>query len=167
MLELLEKLGIQWTLFIAQLVNFLLLFLILRKFLFAPLGKVLTQRKSDTQKLLSDQEDMIKKQENTKKESEAILHTAQKEAKELLVKAEEIAQEKTNSMIAKTTSQLEALHADHEKKLAQEIETAKKDLIKDSTDIAILLATKILKNEMKDSAQYKNVLASELEKLSS
>lgn len=45
MTDLLQKLGIDWRLLIAQLVNFLVLFFVLRKFLYRPILGMLEQRR--------------------------------------------------------------------------------------------------------------------------
>lgn len=54
MSDLLTKLGIDWRLLIAQLVNFLVLFVVLRKYLYGPVLGMLAQRRERIAKGLDD-----------------------------------------------------------------------------------------------------------------
>ena len=53
-MEALESLGIDWKMLVAQVVNFIILLLILRKFLFGPIVKLLDDRRKTIEKGLSD-----------------------------------------------------------------------------------------------------------------
>lgn len=165
MAELFEKLGINWTLFIAQLVNFVLLFFILKRFLFEPIQAMLQKRKSDAEKILVDQKNILCEQQEMNRASEKILKKAQKDAQALLTKAEAIAEQNSEKLIVDARLAIEHLHKQHEAKISQEIETARKSLAKETIGLAILMVTKVMKDTVKDQAHYERLLAEELENL--
>lgn len=165
MVDLLEKLGVNWTLFIAQLVNFCLLFLILKRFLFKPVQSMLQKRTLDAEKLLSDQKKVALLLEESQKNAQAILQKAQKDAQELLTKAEELAQANTDSLIAETTVQLEQMEIRHKEKMVQQMDEARKALKKETVTLVLLMLSKILKKANHDQANYEKMLQEELRQL--
>ena len=91
-MDALKSLGIDWKLLIAQIVNFVILLLILRKFLFAPIVNLLENRHRTIARGLTDAEEAEKKLqladiEARKKVSEAI-NEAEKITKEARRNAE-------------------------------------------------------------------------------
>ena len=65
-MELLQKLGIDWRLLIAQLVNFSILVIILYKLLYKPVLKVLNDRKEKIEQGLKDAKSLGEELERTK-----------------------------------------------------------------------------------------------------
>ncbi len=103
-MELLNALGIDWKLLIAQLVNFLVVMAVLYKFVYRPLINFLNQRQNristsleQTKKMEEDIKNLeIKKEEmiiEAKKQSQAIIDQAEKEAldkgKEVMAKVKQ------------------------------------------------------------------------------
>jgi len=109
-----EKLGIEPTQLLAQIINFLILFIVLAKFLYKPILKVLDLRKKaieeslansqkikeELDKLEVDKNKILKKvqdegfkileeeKKQSSKKQEEILHKAEEEAQKILEKAE-------------------------------------------------------------------------------
>lgn len=165
MAELFEKLGINWTLFVAQLVNFLLLFFILKRFLFKPVQTLLVKRRTDAEKILVDQKNILHEQHEIKMLSEKVLQQAQKDAQDLLAKAEAIAEQNGAKLMTEARAQIEQLQHQHEKKMAQEIEVARQSLAKETVSLALLMVAKVMKDTVKNQAHYEEILAEELDKL--
>src|SRR4030066_2412588 len=99
MSELLTKLGIDWKLLIAQIVNFLVLLFILWKFAYGPILAMLEKRQKKIEKGLKDAEAAGKKLEESEERQKEILKKARTEAKEIVEKAHTQA-EKSKSEIA-------------------------------------------------------------------
>lgn len=165
MAELFEKLGVNWTLFVAQLVNFLLLFFLLKKFIFGPLQALLLKRQSDAKKILVDQKDILQQQMQMKTLSEQVAKKAQDDAQDLLAKAEAIAEKNGEKLMTAAREQVEHLQQQHEKKMAHEIEVARQSLAKETLSLAMLMAAKVMKDTVNNQAHYEKILAEELDKL--
>lgn len=99
MLELFAKLGIDWKLLIAQIINFLVLLFILYKFAYGPILAMLEKRQKKIEKGLKDADAAHKKLAESEEKEKEILKHARVEAKGIIEKAREIA-EKEKSEIA-------------------------------------------------------------------
>ena len=97
-MDIFNQFGVQPVLLAAQVVNFLILLFILKKFLFGPIVKVLEERKNKIegsiknaqeieQKLLKTQEESDKIIAKTLKEAQNILDDTNEQAKQILDKA--------------------------------------------------------------------------------
>lgn len=84
MSEMLTKLGINWTGFVAQLVNFMLLFLILRAFAWKPLLKALEDRRAKIKKGVADAKRAEEQLLSIEKERDAALSDARSQAMEIV-----------------------------------------------------------------------------------
>ncbi len=92
MSEMLVKLGIDGKLFIAQLVNFLILFLVLRFFAWKPLLGALEERRKKIKQGMSDAKRADERLKEIEREREEILVTANQEAMRIVEQAENKAQ---------------------------------------------------------------------------
>ena len=139
--------SIDWTL-IFQWGNLLILYLIIKKFLFAPIQKMIADRENEVKNLfdtaeqakqdaLAMKEEYTQHLENAKDEANEILKNANKKA---VLRSEEIirdAQDKAGAIVAKADVQIEM-----ERKRA--FEEVKQDI----SDIALLAASKVVEREL-------------------
>ena len=102
--QLTEKFGISWPLFIAQVVNFIIVLFVLKKFAFGPIQAMLEQRKNR----ISEGEEKLKRIETQLAESEerttAAIEEANSTAKRLIEEAKDsaasLSEQKTQEAIA-------------------------------------------------------------------
>lgn len=102
--ELTDKFGISWPLFIAQVVNFIIVLFVLKKFAFGPIQAMLEQRKNR----ISEGEEKLKRIETQLAESEertaAAIEEANSTAKRLIEEAKDsaanLSEQKTQEAIA-------------------------------------------------------------------
>ena len=102
--QLTDKFGISWPLFIAQVVNFIIVLIVLKKFAFGPIQAMLEQRKNR----ISEGEEKLKRIETQLAESEertsAALEEANANAKRLIEEAKDsaatLSEQKTQEAIA-------------------------------------------------------------------
>ncbi len=81
-MSVLSDFGINPILLAAQVVNFLILLFILKKFLYGPILKVLDQRKQKIEQSLKNAEEIEKRlQESTERQAELILKSGEEGAK--------------------------------------------------------------------------------------
>lgn len=121
MSELVEKLGINWKLLLAQAVNFLVILAILRFTVYKPLLRMLHERRNRIAKGLEDAKAAGEKLERIEGERKDVLARAEQESIVMLGKAETRAKEREAELI-------EAAHVKEGEimKTAEKIAAAKK-----------------------------------------
>lgn len=90
-MDILNQFGVKPILLAAQVVNFLLLLFILKKFLYKPILKVLDERKKRIEQSLKNAEEIERKLVEADKEAEKILARALAEGKKILDQTNEAA----------------------------------------------------------------------------
>src|SRR3989344_3735833 len=88
-MELLEKLGIDGRLLLWQVINFAILFVVLRKFAYRPILEILRKRAETIQKGFEDAEKAKAALHDAREEREKIIREARKQASAILNDAEE------------------------------------------------------------------------------
>lgn len=143
-------LGLSFKAFIIQLITFVLIFFLLKKFAFGPIVRLLDQRHKVIedgvklgQKMEKEQAQLEKKHEDimrqARKDADKVIATAQKEAREITREAEKAAQHKANVILA-----------DAEVKIGEESERARHALEKDIVAI-VSEATEAIVGEKVDA----------------
>jgi len=99
-MDALTSLGIDWKLLVAQIVNFLILLLILRKFLLGPVVKMLSERKAKIAKGLQDAQNAEENLENAGQKARKITSKAMQEAQIIVASAKKEAEEEKSKIIA-------------------------------------------------------------------
>ncbi len=99
-MEALTSLGIDWKLFIAQVINFLILLFILTKLLYKPILKMFDERTKKIEKGLKDAEAASESRVKAEDEAEQIRQKAYKEANEILANSKKEADEEGKKIIA-------------------------------------------------------------------
>lgn len=135
-MDILTEFGVKPVLLAAQIVNFLILLFILKKFLYRPILKVLDERKKKIaesllnaerieQELFETETAREKKLEQAAKESKKIIEEAIVSAGQLIDEAHQKAQVDIAQMIAKSEAQM----ARERDRLHQEIKAELADLV--------------------------------------
>lgn len=133
-----------WTLFFTIL-NVLVLFLGVKKFLLKPVMNVVSQREELIQNQLTNAAETKKQAEQLKDEYQAELATAHDKAEEIIVMAKERAEVEYNNAIAKTREETEHMLSKAKADIMNEQEKAKKEPQDEITKLAIQAARKIMK----------------------
>jgi F-type H+-transporting ATPase subunit b len=131
-LDALHNLGFDWHVALANLVNFLIIFYILKRFFFGSISKVLTERKEKIEKGLSDAKEASLALSQANERKADIINEAQSKASILLseneIKAkklsqtlEEEAHKKVESIIQSAQQREAAIKAENELELNQKI----------------------------------------------
>lgn len=142
--DLLGRFGINWKLFLAQLLNFSIILFVLWKWVFGPVTKGLTERTQKIEKSLADATKIAEEREtfDTWKNSE--LAGVKKEASEILVQAKKDAQALKEQMLGDTKQEQSKLleqakqQIENEKALAlQEIKAEAAQMIVSATEVVL------------------------------
>ncbi len=134
-MDILNQFGVQPILLVAQVVNFLILLFILKKFLYKPILRVLDERRKKIEESLKNAEEIEKKLLLTEEEKEKILAKASLEAQKIIdnTKAEiEIMKEEGKAQAQELASQI--IKKAEESSLA-EMEKMKQELMAHMAEI--------------------------------
>ena len=122
---LVKTFHIDWSLLLAQAVNFALVLAILYKFAYKPVLKVLNDRTGKIEKGLRDAETAGEKLIEMERREKEVLIKAKEEAQKIIDKAEKIAQKNTQDMKISAKEQSVKFLADAKERIEQEKTKAK------------------------------------------
>jgi F-type H+-transporting ATPase subunit b len=148
MSELFAKLGIDWKLLIAQIINFLVLLFILYKFAYRPLLAMLDKRTKKIEQGLKDAEVAHKKLEESEKKQTEILHKARVEAKDIVEKAREQAEKGRAEIVAESKVQSDKLIADARAQIEQEKQKTLSEIKSEIGGLVVAATEKIIEEKM-------------------
>lgn len=147
-MELIEKLGLDWRLLLAQIVNFFLLLFILRKFAYKPILEALQRRRDRIAEADANAEQIQKNLEDSEKSRERMITEARKEA--LVIVNHATAQTKTmqEAMMGEARKDVEKIVSDAH----VEINAAREKMIADArgeiASLVVAAAGKVLEREV-------------------
>lgn len=159
-----EALGIDLKLLIAQIVNFLVLFVLLSKFLYKPITKLLSERQEKIAEGIANAEKAAKALNNAEKESEKIREKAYKEADEILKSAKDEANKEAAEIVKKASNQAQRTLDAISKEKASFKDQTLLEVKKETSDVIILALDKIVGGELTE-AQKKEVTAKVLKEM--
>ncbi len=144
LIETLGKIGFDWRMALSNLITFLIIFFILKKYAFEPINKILKTRrkkieeglehaKTATENFLKSEEDYNLKIEKSKKDSIEIVDKAKKRGDEIIKNYTKQAEEKTIKIIE-----------DAKKEINKEKELAKKEINEQAISLGIFITEKLL-----------------------
>ena len=146
--SLISTFHIDAGLFVAQLINFAIVFSILYFFAFKPLVKVMVERSAKIDKSLKDADAIEKRLSLTAQEREDIIAAAKKEANLIVEEANKRGEEKRAEMIVKAKEEIgQVINAEKDKLIREKAETLK-EIKKEVADLVILTVEKILSEKM-------------------
>lgn len=140
--------GLNAPIFIAQLVNFLIVLAVLWMFVYKPVIKFLDERAEKIDKSVKDAELIEKRLQEIIAEREEVLAAARKESSALLEKAQADAELRGQEMVTSAKREVERVIAKGKQSLAEDQETALRELRKEIIDLSLKAATRILQKEV-------------------
>ena len=153
--QALFQINLFWV--IVSALNFIVFFAILWTFALKPVSRMLEERKDRIEQGLKDAEQARRDRESAEAERVATLGEARREANDILVRAQKVAQDTRDADIAATREELERLRV----RAAAEIEAEKTRAIADVraevADLALLAAGKVVGETMSDERQRRLV----------
>ncbi len=143
-MELLNNLGINVKLLIAQIVNFLILLFILYKFAYKPVFKVLDNRTKKIEKGLKDAEEAKNKLVEISEKEKKIVTEAKKEAQIIIKKAEETAIQSAKDIEISAKNQSDKILEEAKVQIEQEKNKAVKEIKSKIAELVIRATEKII-----------------------
>jgi F-type H+-transporting ATPase subunit b len=163
-MEIIQKFGLEAKLFFFQVINFLIIVFILKKFLFTPLKKMLDGRKRKIEQSLQDAENAKIILKNASEEKKNILAKAKRSADMLMATVKASIKETKEKAIIETKHRSEQIIDDAKQKAATEFEGMNKKIGKMSVDISRKIISKVLSDLFTENEKQK-LISRALEKI--
>lgn len=151
---------------LVQFINFFILVAILAKFAFKPLVGVMEARRKKIEGDLANAQATLDSAETTKKEYEAQLANARKEAQAIVEKAAQLAERNTQAQIKELKEQLVREKEEARNEIAREQAKAMEKMREDMISLSMAIAGKIVAKNM-DSQANVDLVKEAIEKLDS
>ncbi|MFA6018277.1 MAG: F0F1 ATP synthase subunit B [Patescibacteria group bacterium] len=135
--------GLRGDLFAAQLVNFLLVLIVLWRFVYKPMLAMLDKREQAIAKSMKDVEEISARVKASESERNAVLTETRKEAQAIIEAAMHETDIRKNEMIEAAKREVEHVIARGKEQLIAEREASMLAMRKDIIDIAVRAAAKI------------------------
>ncbi|HEX5414345.1 MAG TPA: F0F1 ATP synthase subunit B [Chloroflexota bacterium] len=135
-----EGLGITLSAFVAQLINFVLLLVILRAVAYKPIIKMLDERSARIRESMERAEEIKAQAERTEAEFAQRISEARREGQEIISQAEKIAERLRQEEIEKTRQLVDEQRERALEAIAREREAAISELRKQVANLAVLAA---------------------------
>jgi F-type H+-transporting ATPase subunit b len=146
-----EQLGVDWGKLAVQAFNFLLLLLLLRKFAYQPLLRIMDQRAARIRNDLDEARRLRQEAERDRETYRAQLSRARDEARAILDEANTVAARIREQALADAEGQNAAMLQRARDEIAREKEAAIAELRREVADLAILAATQVIRRSLDDA----------------
>ncbi len=146
-MEALHNLGIDGKLLLAQVVNFLILLFILRKFAYRPMLEFLEKRTARIEQGIKDAEAAGKRLEEAARKEEKMLVQAREEARSLVAKAEIAAEKRAEAIMDAVELKSQAIFAESKKHAEAEREKIFREAKEELASLVLLATGKMLKEK--------------------
>ncbi|MDO8660102.1 MAG: ATP synthase F0 subunit B [Candidatus Parcubacteria bacterium] len=163
-MEIIKNFGLDPILLVAQVVNFLIIFFVLKKFLYKPVLELLKKRKITIQEGIQQAEEARIKLEKVVIEEKSILREAQMQAKKIIEDARDESIEITRQMNDSAKKQTEKMLIDAKEQIARESIEVEKRLAVNTGKIALTFLEKALR-EFFTTQEQKQIVSNALKKI--
>ena len=157
MKEVLTNIGFDWQVALASFVSFLLIFWILKKWVFKPVSDILDKRKELIEKGVENAEASSAALENAKSEAQEIIKEAHTEAHGLMIQAKSQSDETINSAKTKAEKEAEVIMSQAREQIEQEKAQAEQDVSDKMVEMVSLGVSRVLKDDLTEAQHEKLV----------
>lgn len=147
--------GLNWKLFIAQLVNFAIVLFVLWKWVFTPLSKKMAERAARIEKSLKESDDIAKLHAQAEKDRQEAIRAARVEASAIIAKSEEAATKLKEDIIARAHESAKKVAEDSRRELATQREQLMADIRSEAAILVTAATEKILGEKLDAAADHK------------
>jgi F-type H+-transporting ATPase subunit b len=142
MSELIHNLGIDWKVLIAQVVNFTILLLLLRKFAYGPILRVLRERREKIESAIERARTVDQKMAEIEQLKKKVLDEARTESATIIRSAEEASLRVKDDIVAKAHEDTARLVRDAERKIEAERQKMREELHDDIAEVVLAAVEK-------------------------
>lgn len=152
-MELFTKLGIDLKLLLAQIVNFLILFFLLKKLVYKPLLGLMDKRKKMIEQNVEDTKKIEERLVKLEAEKKEVLDKAAGEAMAIVEKAKKQSEQDHASAISKAKEEISALAERYRAGLKEEKEALVEEIKADMAKLIVQSSSKIIQKEFSKDDQ--------------
>ncbi|OGD85893.1 ATP synthase F0 subunit B [Candidatus Curtissbacteria bacterium RIFCSPHIGHO2_01_FULL_41_13] len=153
-MQIFESFGIQPTLLLAQIVNFLIILFLLQKFFYKPIFKMFEDRKKRIEESLKSADLIEEKLKKTEEKSALILQDAQKNAQDLIESAKKEAERITEKAIGDSRKIIEEGLTQAQVQIENQRQRMQKQLEKETLTLVIEVVKKVLGRTLKTKEKH-------------
>lgn len=143
-----QMFGLDWKLFIAQLVNFSIVLFVLWKWVFGPLGQKLSERTEKIEKSLAQARDIEQQHREAQEQKIAELEKTRKEAAEIIARAEKLAQQSKAEILAEARESAEKIAAQNKVQLEDQKAKMLREIKEEAANLVVMATEKILREKL-------------------
>lgn len=154
-MEILKNFGIQPVLLLAQIVNFLIILFVLKKFFYKPIVRALENRKKRIEESLANAQVIEEKLQKTDEKTNQILESARNNAQALIAQARDEAQRIADQATAEGRQIIEAAKIEAKAQMEIERRQLEKQLERQTTGLVVAVVKKVLGRTLKVSERRK------------
>ncbi len=136
-----------WQILIS-LINLLILFLMLKKFLFKPVQKMMATRQAQVDQVYEDADKRLQSANEMKQEYEQRLSNARDEADTLVKNATATAQQRGDQLLSEAQQQASRLRQKAEEEIEQQKKQMLNEVRQDISGLAVDIASKVIEREI-------------------
>ncbi len=156
-MQFFEAFGVDLLKLAFQIINFLLLLYLLNRFLFKRVFALLDERQQKISKGLEDAEAAARDRELARAEREAAVAEARKEANQMIARANKIAEDTRNEILADAKAEAERVTGKARDEIVAEKERAMAEIRGQVAELALAAAGKLVRREMDGPTQRRLV----------
>lgn len=157
----LGALGFEWSSFVIQMITFILAYLVLRKWAFGPIIKILHERRDVMDKGVKLGEEMNKQKAELEKKIEDELSKARAKADSIIADAHDSAKQAIREAEEAAALKAETILKEAKEMTLQEMNRAKRELEKELSQL-VVEATEVITKEKVTTAKDKELISSSL-----
>ncbi len=143
-MEALQPLGLDPALFIAYLINFVILLFLLRLFAYKPILKMLAERKQKIQESLEEADKVRQEAEVQRAEFQGELEEARKTSQEAAARAAQETEKMREALLVEARKEAEQIREQSHQQVEVERQQAMSELQCQTVDLAVDLTRKVL-----------------------
>lgn len=150
-MDVLQNIGFDWQVALANFVNFMLIFFILKKYVFNPTGKVIKERNEEIQRGLDNAKNSETELLVAQQKAEEELKKARNEANQIVAKAKENGDELVAHAEQEAGKAADKAMAEAQKNIEKQKEQMEKDLLAKTAGLVAQGVSKILGEDVDTS----------------
>jgi F-type H+-transporting ATPase subunit b len=166
-MELFSKLGINPLLLIGQIINFLILFFLLKKILYKPILGILEKRRNYIEESMKKADKIAKQEKEAEKEREEKMRELRIKSQEIIDKAKKTGEDRKKEILKKAEVEASGIIEKSKKEAESEKERVMREVRSDAADLTTLAVSQVLKKGIDTKLQQKLIhdALSELDQL--
>jgi F-type H+-transporting ATPase subunit b len=152
-MEVLHELGIEWRLMVVNIVGFVILLALLKKFAFGPIGDILAERERAVEADIEEAERAKEMALADKRAMEEELAKLDDQADAIVADAEKQAEQRRQELIERAREQSQQIVAEGERNVELATDRARAQLRQETAQIAVEVSERALREALDEQRQ--------------